>query len=209
MVASVAPDSAIETVKPGALLVEGPAAAFWLASLFISTVTPELASVLVEPLPDQVFDQVVISAVGPTAAVQIRATGSAERRVHLPGRILQLMKKRHPDADVLGVAAQDDVMVSLRSFSRDCTLCMTAAEPQTCFDAFPDPPVADAVEGQLLGMSLPLLRDLLLVVSKVRGVSPDVTVLQQPWGLRLGLKGDDFEATVMLLGRRPTKGAAN
>jgi len=183
----------LERVTNGPLL-EVAAAPMFFAADFISTRHGGLEAVKASPADDGVL----LEAIGPTAAVQLEISGSCEAPVLVPGRILQLMRSRHGDAELMAVKRIDDVHLSVRSFSDSCTVAMNCAEPLAPLPPFPSMASDDATEGRPLRIDPKLLQLISGRLAALRGV--DVAVLQHSWGLQFRVSGDGLRGQVMLLG---------
>jgi hypothetical protein len=185
-------ETALVEVKTGPI-AEVSAAILRCAASFTDASRGELANVVVEPAGD---GQVVVMAAGPHSAVRIEGEGSAAERVLLPGLVVSKMAKRHPEATLFSVRQVDEVLVSLRSYSEDSTLAVSAPAGQSCFAQFPPLDEPEALEAKPLRMEPRLL---IRALSALAGA--DTTQLSQlSYGVRITAAWPTWTATAIVAG---------
>lgn len=164
-----------------------------LASVFTDGSHAELSSVVVEPGKD---GRVVLLAATPVCAVRVDAEGRADGRVLIPGAIAREVSRRHRDAELLSIRELDEMMLSIRSFSADCTVAISGPRGQVAFEAFPPMTAPDTAETRPTPMSGLLLRTALRALMEAE----DLSLLQMPPGLRITANGDRWSATLLVAG---------
>ncbi len=185
-------ETALTEVKQGPI-AELSAHILNIAACFTDYHRAELANVVVDPSGE---GQVVVMAANLFSAIRIEAEGTATERVLLPGQLLHKMAKRHPEAELVSVRPVDEVLISVRSFSSDSTLAMTAPRGQACFLTFPEMAGPETMEAAPLTLSPKLLRKALTPLEGAERV----TLLQLPGSFRISANWPTRSATVVLAG---------
>lgn len=164
-----------------------------LAAVFTSSKHAELSSVVVDPGED---GRVVLMAATPVCAVRVDAEGRADGRVLIPGPVAREVSRRHRDAELLSIREVDELMLSIRSFSQNCTVAISGPRGQIAFEAFPPMTPPDEVETEPLGMAPELLQR---VLSSLRECD-SLSLLQMPGALRIAATADRWSATLLVAG---------
>jgi hypothetical protein len=190
--AQLVQETALTEVKQGPI-AELSAQVLNVAAHFTDKFKAELSNVVVDPAGE---GRVIVMAAGPYSAVRIEAEGSATERVLLPGHLLQRMAARHREAELVSVRLVDEVLISVRSYSEDATLAVTAPKGQACFLQFPEMDAPETMEAVPLGVSPMLLRRALAALEGANRV----TLLQMPGSVRIAATWPSMSATVIVAG---------
>jgi len=90
-------------------------------------------------MPGEEEGTVEIMAGSPTKVFKATAEGHCERQMAVPSRLLTTLGARHRDADQIAIVKDpDDVLISIRSFSPDCSVQISGPEATECMVQVPD-----------------------------------------------------------------------
>lgn len=186
-------ETALAEVKQGPI-AEFPAGAMRLAALFTDSSHAELSNVVIEPGED---GRVTLMAATPICAVRIVAEGRADERVLVPGDLARKVTRRHHDAELVSIRDVDELLLSLRSYSADCTVAVSGPKGQVAFQTFPAMAAPDEAEAAPLAVCGVLMRMVLRAV----GEADSLSLLQLPGALRVSASAERWSATLLLAGK--------
>lgn len=186
----------IEPIRAKALpLVEVPAIALRIAAAFADPMHDSLRTVWIRPGVDE--GEVIVSAASAPRMVEIACQGSCQRSVGLSVTALRNTIRRHKDAQH-AVIVPNEIGLSLRTFSADCTVALQMAEVEGT-----PTPMQSAPAGQFV--SDPFHFDTRLLIDVLRSIEGAQTVAIHPFSLGWSIqtKSEDCHVIAVVAGVVP------
>lgn len=182
-------ESTLAAVKASPV-AELPASALRIAAGFASTRVEGLDAVVLKP--GRQDGEVIITAAQPCRAVQITAQGTCQRQLGLPVKALRSALLLDRSAEHVVIVDGDIGMLSLRSFSPNCTVSVMLPEAQGASLNMP-PTTPGPCEVSFAT---------LLLANMLRDLQPLADVHLEPFskGLAVSGQGDGFSLFALLAG---------
>lgn len=183
-------NSTLAPVRAG-LLCECPAKAVIIASWFCELGLSRFDNVQISSDGE---GRVSVTGVSTTHAVRIVCDGVAERTLLLPARTGFAIKRRHPDAEHLAIAASEPPFLQVRTFSADTTVALLV--PEIHGEPLPPFNLESGPHVQPLQFSRKLL---LKTLSHLIGCE-QVQITEFPLGWRISAMNNGMRVESMLAG---------